>query len=51
MAEAMTTHWSDLLYEMYPDPIDPDEPDLASRGLEEGAVAREVGLRVVAPGA
>jgi hypothetical protein len=27
--------WYELLYEMFPDPIDPDDPELGMRALEE----------------
>jgi hypothetical protein len=34
-ARWMNTHWHELLNEMYLEPLDPDEPELGLRALEE----------------
>ena len=42
-------NWPDLLYEMFPDPIDPDEPELGTRGLEETRGARPFSTSMLQP--
>ena len=42
-------HWPDLLNEMYPDPIDPDEPELLSRALQETRGSRPFSISTLQP--
>jgi hypothetical protein len=41
--------WPDLLNEMYPDPVEPGEPELGTRGLEETRGARPFSTSMLQP--
>jgi hypothetical protein len=42
-------HWPDLLNEMYPDPVEPGEPELLSRALQETRGSRPFSTSMLQP--
>jgi hypothetical protein len=41
--------WHELLYEMYPEPIDPDDPELGTLGLEMARGYRPSSISILRP--